>query len=140
MLCWRNVEITLVTGIVSTTRYSVSNAAGHLRSNHQRHEIPDMYTSDISTVTQSVSQSEKGSNLVQSTINPSQLQFKPIGTPQVALSHLYSFFNEASVAIEQSSNLHLNSFINYVLENAMQIHCDLKKLDRFFSRWKYKKQ
>ena len=73
MLCWRNEAISLVTGIVSTTRYSVSNAADHLRRVHKRHEIPDMYTSDISTVTQSVSQSEKGSNLVQSTINPSQL-------------------------------------------------------------------
>ena len=77
MLCWRNAEITLVAGKVSTTRYSVSIAAGHLRSNHQRHEIPDMYISDISTVTQSVSQSENGSNLVQSTISPSQLHFIP---------------------------------------------------------------
>lgn len=138
MLCWKNEEIPLVNGLISTTRYSVSNAADHLRRSHKRHEIPDMFTSDISTVTQSVSQSEKGSNLVQSTINPSQMQFKPIGTSQVALSHLYSFFNEASVAIDQSSNVHLNNFINYLLENADTLRP--KKIDCFFSRWKYKKQ
>ncbi len=140
MLCWRNVKIPLVTGIVSTTNYSISNAKGHLLTNHQREEIPDMYPSDISTVTRSVSQSvaEKGSTLVQSTIKPNQLQFKPIGSSQVALSHLYSFFNEASVAIEQSSNVHLNTFIDYLLENAESLR--QKKLECFFSRWKYKKQ
>lgn len=99
-----------------------------------------MFPSDLSTVTQSITQgaSDKATGFIQSKIRPTQLQLKPVGSPRVALSHLYSFFNESSVAIDQSSNLHLNNFINYILENAESLR--QKKQECFFSRWKYKRQ
>ena len=117
MLCWNIDTIPLGACVVATTRFSISNASSHLLRNHKEIEIPDLYAaSTISSVTQSVS--KKGTGLIQSTIQPNQLQFKPNGTPRVALSHLYSFFNEASIAIEQSSNVHLTNFISYILDNA----------------------
>jgi hypothetical protein len=137
MLCWNDATKSLGECVVMTTRFSVSNASSHLLRNHDKTVIPELYAaSDVSSVTQSIS--EKGSRIVQSTIRPNQLQFKPNGTSRVALSHLYSFFNEASVAIEQSSNVHLTNFISYLLDNAEVLR--LKKNDCFFSRWKYKKQ
>ena len=48
------------------------------------------------------------------------------------------FFNEASVAIEQASNVHLTTFICYLIDNAEPLRT--KKVECFFSRWKYKKQ
>jgi hypothetical protein len=137
MLCWNDESISLGASIVATTRFSISNASSHLMRNHKKDAIPELYSaSDVSSVTQSVS--VKGDKLIQSTIQPNQLQFKPIGSPQVALSLLYSFFNEASVAIEQSSNVNLTNFICYLLENADSLRP--KKVECFFSRWKYKKQ
>jgi hypothetical protein len=137
MLCWNDESISLSNCIISTTRYSVSNASSHLVRQHDRSIIPELYaSSDISSVTQSLA--DKGSVMVQSTIRPQQLQFKPNGTPIIALSHLYAFFNEASVAIEQASNVHLTTFISYLIDNADSLRT--KKVECFFSRWKYKKQ
>lgn len=99
-----------------------------------------MFPSDISTVTQSVAthHTRGASGFVQRTIQPNKLQFKPVGSPRVALSHLYSFFNESSVAIEQASNVHLNNFITYLLDNAESLRA--KQNECLFSRWKYKRQ
>jgi hypothetical protein len=65
-------------------------------------------------------------------------QQNTVATPQIALSLLYNFFNEANVAIVQTNNVHLTAFINYLLDNATQL---LKKRQECsFSRYKYMMQ
>jgi hypothetical protein len=69
----------------------------------------------------------------------SQYQDTVNATPAVAMSYLYSFFNEANIAIDQANNKNLNQFIDYMLDNATSLRAKHKN-NCYFSRWKYKKQ
>jgi hypothetical protein len=132
MICWENKTQPLEDCIISTFNYNSSNANQHLKRNHK--EVPEM-ASDISTVTDSLATNPF--NLVQNQIlqynqNPNDVV---VGSASVGLDHLYSFFNQANIAIEQANNESLKKFIEYVIDHG----ATMKKQDCRFSRFKYKK-
>ena len=110
--------------------YNPSNIKSHLRTTHLPEETPALF-SDVSTITNT-------NTIVTSKVTmQSSFFYQPAAnaTPQIALSYLYNFFNEANVAICQTNNEHLSMFINYLLDNASQLQ--KKRQDCLFSRHKY---
>lgn len=139
MLCWEDTKTPLVTlseCIILTAGYNPSNCKSHLRTTHTPEETPGLY-SDCSTITNT------NTIVTSKPAKPSQMNFfqydsSVVATPQIALSHLYNFFNEANVAIAQANNKHLSNFINYLLDNSAQLR--KKKQECLFSRHKYMTQ
>lgn len=138
-LCWENPKVQLIDCIISTFKHNPSNCKGHFRTNHDPSETPGL-CSDVSTITpNSNSDSTKVKKVdKQTSILSYQQDPADIPTPQIALSHLYKFFNDANVAIMQSNNEHLSNFIKYLLTNAQQLR--LKQSECLFSRYKYMNQ
>ena len=134
MLCWNNPEYTLLDGIILTKDYNPSNLKSHVNHVHNATESP-LFFSDVSTITNSVIPTNEKS---QSSMLLFQQNPGIIATPQVALSYLYQFFNEANVAIQQTNNENLKTFIDYLLEYGAQLR--IKKKECYFSRYKYMKQ
>jgi hypothetical protein len=138
MLCWNKNELPVIACILCTQGYNPSNCKNHVGNMHNNLEAPGLF-SDVSTITRSTFSSKTTKKETkQSYMTSYQQDPNDIATPQIALSFLYQFFNEANVAIAQANNEHLKHFIDYILENAHQLRA--RKADCFFSRYKYMKQ
>ena len=136
MICWTKKDVPLHECILATQAFNPSNCKNHLRNRHTREETPGLY-SDVSTITNSTVATKK-KDAKQNSILNYQINPCDVATPQIALSYLYQFFNDANVAIAQANNESLKMFIDYLLENGHQLRA--KKTDCFFSRYKYIKQ
>ena len=56
---------------------------------------------------------------------------------KIALTHLYHFFNDANIAIDQSNKSNLRQFVTYIIDNASSFR--QRKSECCFSKYKYKK-
>lgn len=136
-ICWEKKEIRMIDGIISAYKNNPSNCREHIRTHHKNaKEVPGLY-SDVSTITNTnsiVSSKSKATNK-QETLHHFQPSPADLPTPQIALSLLYMFFNEANIAICQANNVHLSNFITYLLEHAHLLRA--RRLECLFSRYKY---
>jgi hypothetical protein len=137
-LCWENHSTPMIESIISAYQYNPSNCKQHIRNIHQLSDLPGL-TSDVSTITNTNTEIPVTTKQTkQSSILSYQQNSTEIATPQIALSHLYGFFNEANVAIMQANNEHLSNFIHYLLDNAQQLRT--RRNECLFSRYKYMNQ
>lgn len=134
MHCWDRYQYPLADCVILTKDYNPSNCKSHLKSRHPPEDTPALF-SDVSTITNS---SITNSKAITKQSSMSFFQNNITATPQVALSYLYSFFNDANVAIHQTSNVNLTKFINYLLDNATQLQ--KRKEECYFSKYKYTTQ
>lgn len=117
MLCWDNPEYSLLDGLILTKDFNPSNLKSHVNHVHNATESP-LFFSDVSTITNSVVPTNV---TTQSSMLFFQLNPGIVATPQIALSYLYQFFNDANVAIQQANNANLKTFIDYLLEYGAQL-------------------
>jgi hypothetical protein len=133
MMCWENVTKPLEHCIISAHNNNSSNVLTHLKRNHK--DLP-LLGSDVSTVTDSLANKSAAAWVQNQSTQYTQIPNDiVVGSPQIALNHLYTFFNEANIAIKQANNPSLNMFIEYLLDHVTT----LKKADCQFSCYKYKK-
>jgi type III secretion system FlhB-like substrate exporter len=111
MMCWDNVTKPLEQCMISAHNYNSSIALTHLKRNHK--DLPELGSDGVSKVTDSLVNKSKKNQITQYTQNPNVV----VGAPQIALNHLYTFFNEANIAIKQANNPSLNNFIEYLLDH-----------------------
>jgi hypothetical protein len=138
-LCWETNSVPMIKAVISAYKYNPSNCKDHIRTSHIPSEVPGLF-SDVSTITHANSEVTLKTNKAtkQNSILNYQSNAGEIATPQIALSHLYNFFNEANIAIVQANNEHLSNFIRYLLDNAQNLKA--RRTECLFSRYKYMNQ
>lgn len=139
MLGWKDEPVVPLSNcIISTTDYNSSNCCTHFRNKHKAllHEL----SADVPNVNSSVVATSSQPSLKQHLISQYGQKncIASVASSNTALAFLYSFFNNANVAIHQANNPNLTKFIDYILEHATQFR--YKPSDCHFSRWKYQKQ
>lgn len=132
-LCWIRQERPLSSCFLSLMNNNYSNAWTHIKGKHEPKEYPAL--SDESTVTDTVKSSS--TKMKQNQMTDFKSQGFPQGSSRHALTLLYHFFNDANLAIDQSSNTNLRKFVSYIIENASSFA--KRKSDVYFTKYKFKK-
>jgi hypothetical protein len=143
-LCWNKSDVRRGKCFVSLVNNNYSNVWTHIKGKHQEAEYSEIIpggktggkastNTNLSSLTGDSANSSKIGGGTQSLLTSC---FKPT-SPNQALTYLYRFFNEANVAIRQSSNENLKLFIEYLIDNGSSFK--QRKIDCQFSKYKYKK-
>jgi hypothetical protein len=133
MICWNNPDVVFLDkAIISTLDYNNSNCNHHIESKHTIDELPAEFKKDESKSLPGSVCSKKQVNKITNygTENPIK------ASPTIALHLMYSFFNEANIAIKQANSQHLKEYTNYILDNAKDL--SKKRGELYFSPYKYK--
>jgi hypothetical protein len=117
-----------------TSNYNITNITTHLGNQHKNEKC---YLKD------SDKEQDEGTTMLEDCVNENiKVTTKSSSATAVIIdkccSYLYKFFNTANIAIQQADNVHLQEFIEYLIENGGTLKG--KNLDVGFSRYKYKKQ
>lgn len=143
--CWENTEKALNSCVfISGVTYSHSNIAKHLS---QIHPTIDLVSPEKNAITNknNLLNFTKGNDLFANK-NKSQIAKQSsistysqvrVEDSNVAMQHIYNFFNEANIAIQQTNNEHFKKFIDYIIDYGN--HYKTRRSELYFSRYKYKK-
>jgi hypothetical protein len=120
--------------LVSIVNKNYSNAWSHIQTNHDEKEYPKL----VKGTTMCVETFKQGvGGMKQNLISDFKSEGFQQASSKIALTHLYRFFNDANIAIDQSNNSNLRQFITYIIENASSFR--QRKNECYFSKYKYKK-
>jgi hypothetical protein len=133
-LCWQRTDRSLASCFVSIVNKNYSNAWSHLQTKHKQEEYPKLCSSATIVV-----DSEKAGlgGMKQNLISDFKSEGFQQASSKIALTHLYRFFNDANIAIDQSNNNNLRQFVSYIIDNASSLR--QRKTECYFSKYKYKK-